>query len=97
MKYYKTTPIEAVQFLSFDETHFSERPAWLLEAIDNQTIQFFGTRDKLDIQTLEGMMQAKVGDYLIRGAHGEIYACDKDIFHETYAPVKEDADNEEED
>lgn len=39
---------------------------------------------KIVIHTLEGDMQASVGDYIIRGVKGEFYACKPDIFRETY-------------
>ena len=37
-----------------------------------------------DIQTLEGVMHANYGDYIIKGVKGEIYPCKPDIFEETY-------------
>ena len=36
------------------------------------------------IATLEGEMQAKHGDYIIRGVQGEFYPCKPDIFKATY-------------
>ena len=36
------------------------------------------------IVTLEGRLEAKAGDYLMRGAKGELYPCKKEIFEETY-------------
>ncbi|MBQ4012246.1 MAG: hypothetical protein II602_06870 [Erysipelotrichales bacterium] len=42
----------------------------------------------LFINTMEGVMEASVGDYIIRGVHGEFYACKPDIFKETYEPSK---------
>ena len=44
---------------------------------------------ELYIKTLEGDMHCSVGDYIIKGIHGELYACNKEIFEETYEPVKE--------
>lgn len=38
----------------------------------------------LTIQTLEGAMTAKPGDYIIFGVIGEIYACKPDVFAATY-------------
>lgn len=38
----------------------------------------------LYIQTLEGLMKASVGDYIIEGIKGEYYPCKPDIFNETY-------------
>jgi hypothetical protein len=40
------------------------------------------------IQTLEGEMIAKVGDYIIRGVKGEYYPCKPDIFDATYEAVE---------
>ena len=36
------------------------------------------------IFTLEGVMSASVGDYVIKGVNGESYPCKPDIFHKTY-------------
>lgn len=41
----------------------------------------------LFIETLEGVMTANVGDYIIQGVKGEFYACKPDIFEETYERV----------
>lgn len=43
----------------------------------------------IDIPTLEGVMKAQVGDYIIRGVQGEFYPCKPDIFETTYEPVEE--------
>jgi hypothetical protein len=39
------------------------------------------------IDTLEGGMDASVGDWIIRGVKGEFYPCKPDIFAATYEPV----------
>lgn len=44
--------------------------------------------DGLFIKTLEGVHHASVGDYIIKGVHGEFYPCKPDIFEETYSPAK---------
>jgi hypothetical protein len=36
------------------------------------------------VETLEGTMRGKAGDYLMRGVHGELYPCDGKVFSETY-------------
>ena len=41
----------------------------------------------LYIDTLEGVHQASVGDYIIKGIKGEFYPCKPDIFHQTYEEV----------
>lgn len=40
------------------------------------------------IPTLEGIMEAKEGDFIIQGVKGEIYPCKPDIFEITYELVK---------
>ena len=39
------------------------------------------------IATLEGVMQAKPGDWIIRGVQGEFYPIKDSIFRETYEPA----------
>ncbi len=39
------------------------------------------------IHTLEGVMVAEIGDYIIRGVQGEFYPCKPDIFEMTYDSV----------
>lgn len=44
---------------------------------------------KIRIRTLEGEMTALLGDYIIKGVHGELYPCKPDIFVETYEKCNE--------
>lgn len=39
------------------------------------------------IETLEGVMTANLGDWVIKGVKGEFYPCKPDIFAATYEPV----------
>lgn len=41
----------------------------------------------LEIKTLEGVMMADFGDYIIKGIKGEFYPCKPDIFQLTYDKV----------
>jgi hypothetical protein len=41
----------------------------------------------VQIDTLEGEMEASVGDWIIKGVKGEFYPCKPDIFAMTYEPV----------
>ena len=47
----------------------------------------------LKIQTLEGVMTARIGDWIIKGVKGEFYPCKPDIFEATYVPVSETVNN----
>lgn len=42
----------------------------------------------LQIKTLEGVMSANLGDYIIKGVNGEFYPCKPDIFEQTYELVE---------
>ena len=45
-------------------------------------------RYSISIPTLEGVMTASEGDWIIRGVNGEYYPCKPDIFEKTYEPVE---------
>ncbi len=47
---------------------------------------YYGT---ISIRTLEGEMEAKAGDWIIKGVKGEFYPCKPDIFAATYEPVED--------
>lgn len=54
--------------------------------------QWESDRDEgLLIKTLEGVMRADPGDWIIKGVAGEFYPCKPDIFAATYEPVSDDA------
>ena len=85
-KYTKKKPVtvEAVQW-----TGDNRKDIW-----DFCTLAYFNTDFEtgdlhLMIQTLEGTMEASVGDYIIKGIKGEFYPCKPDIFLLTYDPVSE--------
>ena len=43
----------------------------------------------IQIVTLEGIMTARQGDYIIKGVAGEFYPCNPVIFEQTYEAVDE--------
>ena len=47
-------------------------------------VEAYQTDVEMDIDTLEGVMHACVGDYIITGVCGEQYPCKPDIFEQTY-------------
>lgn len=51
-------------------------------------IGFCPSIGQLDIPTLEGVMTARPGDYIIKGVKGELYPCKPDIFAATYEPAE---------
>ena len=77
----KAVTIEAVQLT--DSNH-SEIIQWLssynVESYTLESIDF----PRLYIKTLEGVMKANVGDYIIKGVKNEFYPCKPEIFEMTY-------------
>lgn len=68
-------------------------PEWFHDAVSRNDIithgmgKFASGDVSCEIKTLEGVMRANEGDYIIQGVKGEIYPCKSDIFHMTYEPV----------
>ena len=50
-------------------------------------IDAYQTDKEIDIATLEGVMHANIGDWIITGVKGEQYPCKPDVFEKTYEPV----------
>ena len=84
-------PVEVDAYKMENEFFQLDTPAWVNDRCKDGTIyaykQDFGKGFR--IKTLEGEMFAPFGHYLIRGIEGEIYACNPDIFNETYELLEE--------
>lgn len=91
MKYRKKPVIiEAIQF-----EDNSDRIIEIHEFMGGDTTRVnYEDKDNpyLKIETLEGIMKASVGDYIIKGVNGEFYPCKPDIFEKTYERVIDEAD-----
>jgi hypothetical protein len=93
MKYRKKPVIvEAIQFIDNVEViesilDMSDRK---INVIDTRGDYSKPQKNKkyLEIETLEGIMEANIGDYIIKGIRGEVYPCKPGIFEATYEKVK---------
>ena len=89
MKYRKKpVVIEAVRFIDC-ETSQKE----ITEFVGQEAIWSQGPDENpplLLINTLEGKMHARPGDYIIKGIKGEFYPCKPDIFEATYDQMPND-------
>lgn len=47
-----------------------------------------GADPRIEIPTLEGVMTARLGDWIIKGTAGEFYPIKDPIFRETYEPAE---------
>lgn len=52
-------------------------------------IQAIQIDEEFTVETLEGTMKGKPGDFLMIGVDGERYPCAKEIFFKTYDFVEE--------
>lgn len=87
MKYRKKpVVVEAVQFVDTEEA-ISDLCDLGLDPVRIDYADL--SNPLLKIETLEGLMIAKTGDYIIKGVQGEFYPCKPDIFKETYEKVEE--------
>ena len=85
----KPVVIEAWQWLFSEEQE--ENPVWVMDALniwpDIGGVTFEPYHDdgpRICIATLEGVMIATPGDWIIQGVKGELYPCKDDIFQMTY-------------
>ena len=77
---YRKKPVEVEAFrLGIDCI-----PDWCMEKVVLGEIHIYGNPDQAVIKTLEGVMHANFGDFIIKGVKGEVYPCKPDIFYATY-------------
>lgn len=84
---YRKKPIVIEAFRWTGDEHQIEDPDWACIAIAEGLMGFVdvGTpKVCLQIKTLEGVMTANRGDWIIKGIKGELYPCKPDIFEATY-------------
>lgn len=82
MAKYRKKPV-VVEAMLFTGNNFGEIGKFV--GFDAQIV---GREKRLEIKTLEGVMEAKPGDYIIKGVNGEFYPCKPDIFEKTYELVE---------
>jgi hypothetical protein len=75
----KPVVVEAYQWITGNAATISE---WAGEAV-----KYDEDRQVFLINTLEGIMTAQKGDYIIKGVKDEFYPCREDIFNATYEPA----------
>lgn len=97
----KPVVIEAMQFIvtGYTEHKFGNRyefndieiARFMQDAIHVITVPNGNAQGEtyIEIPTLEGVMKAGLGDWIIKGINGEFYPCKNDIFLKTYEPVIE--------
>jgi hypothetical protein len=77
---YRKKPVE-VEAIRFDGTNQAAIAAWM------GIVNYDPNARLIHIATLEGVMAAQPGDWIIRGVEGEFYPCKPAIFQATYEEV----------
>ena len=85
MKYRKKPLVVEAFRLGYDPI-----PPWGEIAINQGVITPYKINGKyyIEVETLEGVMTAKIGTYIVQGVDGELYPCKASIFEETYEKVE---------
>jgi hypothetical protein len=93
MKRYRKKPVEinamlwqgdlqrAALIITWIESNGGQADYYAVDGEDGKRERFIA------IETLEGVMKASPGDYIIQGVQGEFYPCKPDIFTQTYEEV----------
>ena len=84
-KKYRKLPVVVEAFHYAGRQDDFDLMRWCETIEGSRQISFHG--DECSIQTLEGEMEVRPGDYIICGVHGELYPCKPDIFRKTYEEV----------
>lgn len=74
----KPVEVEAIQFWPTEEC---------LEVLSKFSDGWLSRGGVYKIETLEGVMTAQPGDWIIKGVQGETYPCRPAIFEQTYEEV----------
>jgi len=88
MSKYRKKPVEIEAFRFYIDC----MPDWFFNKVSSNDIilnncdyRVYSPKDAYcEIKTLEGVMIARGGDYIVKGVNGEIYPCKSDIFEKTY-------------
>lgn len=80
MPFFKKKPIR-IEARFLDEHTGKKIEQWIKECGHDAVYSKSGL---LHVDTLEGILAATPGDWVIKGVNGEFYSCKPDIFAKTY-------------
>lgn len=87
--------VEAQRFKTNNEAgspHMDGLVEWANDIVSAPNCRAWHDGTDVYIETLEGVMRAEVGDWIICGVKGELYPCKPDVFAESYEAVPSVAD-----
>jgi hypothetical protein len=81
----KPVEVEAIQYTG-EDSFFVMLDTWGEQI--GSAFDHFGNGGRLCVNTLEGPVYAKIGDWIVKGIAGEFYPVKPAIFQETYEQVE---------
>jgi len=90
MTKYRKKPV-VIDAWQLQDCYGNVPPTWITDRDEGEVnieVDKFGKVLWIDIKTLEGVMTAGPGDWVIKGVKGELYPCKSDIFDMTYEEVQ---------
>ena len=91
---YRTKPVE-IEAIQWTGLNLEEIKQFVGESLEYDILDTAWEVGKgrphiyIKIRTLEGDMNASVGDYIIKGLRGEFYPCKPDVFEKKYEVIGE--------
>lgn len=82
MAKYRKKPV-VIEAIQWDGNNIYQ----VIKFSDASDVFGFNDREECTISTLEGVMTANAGDWILKGIKGEFYPCKNDIFEATYEAV----------
>lgn len=76
-------PVVTIEAMQFNSENKNQVVLWIEGRNKSPSFDSDGNETLL-IETLEGVMAASLGDYIIKGVSGEFYPCKPEIFEKTY-------------
>ncbi len=89
---YKTKPVE-IEAIQWTGLNLEEIKQFAGESLEYDILDTAWEVGKgrpyiyMRIHTLEGIMNASEGDYIIKGLRGEFYPCKPDVFEKKYEVI----------
>lgn len=85
VKKYRTKPCE-IEALEWTGSNFEEMTKFTNHKA-SMMLMYSSRCYELVIETLEGVIMASIGDFIIKGLRGEFYPCKPDVFHKKYEEI----------
>lgn len=90
MAEFRKRPVVVEAFRWTADHEQADDPVWIVNAIRGGSVTFPSSPAHgatMRIQTLEGPVVARRGDWIVRGVEGELYPCKDSVFRATYDEV----------